>query len=137
MLSASGLIRTKFDASGYLEQAIDREIIELAYVGWRGGDAMAVADFCASMGEFPALQAALDHVRAFPTDVLLVELHGPDALSWIREHRIDVVGSIESMMGRGSCDLDGLDRGPYWDDDPAWDCSYEHRRSTGGSYRPS
>lgn len=136
-LSTGALVRVKFDASGYFEQAIDREIVALALGGWYGERAEAVAAFCASTGEFPALRSALDHVRSLQSNDLLIELHGPDALRWIREHRIDVVGCIESVLGRGSCDPEGLDGGPYWDDDPDWDCTYERRRSADRSYRPS
>ncbi len=136
-LSIGAIVRVKFDASGYFEQAIDREIVELAFGGWHGERAVAVASFCASTGEFPVLLSALELVRSLQADDLVVELHGPDALRWIREHRIDVVASIESVLGRGSCDPEGLDVGPYWDDDPDWNSAYEHRWSADRSYRPS
>lgn len=136
-LSVGCQIRIKFDASGYFEQAIDREIVELACSGWRGGKALAVADFCVSSGEFPRLRGALEDVRASGCDDLLIELHGPDALRWIREHRIDVVALLEIVFGRGSYDPVELDAGPYWDDDPAWDCAYEHGQGTLGISRPS
>lgn len=137
VLSIGGQIRVKFDASGYFEHAIDREIVALACGGWRGEEAVVVAHFCSSSGDFPILLIALDHARNIATNDLVVELHGPDAIRWMREHRIDVVACIESVLGRGSCDPEGLDNGPYWDDDPAWDCAYEHRRSTDNHYRPS
>lgn len=127
-ISVGGLVRVKFDASGYFEQAIDRDLVALAFDDWRGEEAGIVARYCASSGEFPHLLDALDRIRTIPDVDLTVALHGPDALRWIREHRIDVVASLEAVFGRGSCDPEGLDRGPGWDDDPAWDCAYEHRR---------
>jgi hypothetical protein len=136
-LSVGCQIRIKFDASSYFEQAIDREIIDLACGGWHSEKALRVAEFCAASGEFPLLSDALENVRSSGCDDLLIELHGPDALRWIREHRIDVVACIESVFGRGSCDPEGLDCGPYWDDDAAWDCAYEHRQDGVGHSRPA
>ena len=135
-LSIRGQVRVKFDASGYFEHAIDREIVALACSGWRGDEALVVARYCSRSGEFPVLLIALEQVRSFPANDLVVELHGPDALRWVREHRIDVIACLESVLGRGSCDPEGLDPGPYWDDDPAWDCGYECRRTSIGLYQP-
>jgi hypothetical protein len=134
-LAGGGTVRAKFDASGFFEQAIDREIVALAIEGWRGPGACEVARHCAATADFPELLAVVEMGDLAGRDTLEVEVYGPDALKWLREHRPDIVAGIESVTGRGSCDFRGLDRGPRWDHDSEWDGCYEHRRGDLGPFQ--
>lgn len=134
-LAGGGKVRAKFDASGFFEQAIDREIVALAVEGWSGAGAGEVARHCSATGDFPELRAVVEMAGLTGRDTLEVEVYGPDALRWLREHRPDIVAGIETVQGRGSCDCRSLDDGPPWDDDPEWDGCYEHRRRDVGPFQ--
>jgi hypothetical protein len=134
-LAGGGLIRAKFDASGFFEQAIDREIVALAIDGWRGPGAGEIARHCSATGDFPERLAVVEMAGFAGQDTLEVQVYGPDALRWLREHRPDIVAAIESVNGRGSCDCRELDGGPRWDDDPEWDGCYERRRRDLGPFQ--
>jgi hypothetical protein len=130
----NGSHRAKFDASEFFENAIDRQIAVIAIARWSGEAAHPVAWFCAGTGEFPRLTDVVDAAEADGRSRLEVEIYGPDALAWLRQHRPDIVALIEDVFGRGSCDHDGPYPAPPWDDDPEWQGGYERRR---GSAPPS
>lgn len=132
--AADGSPRAKFDASEFFENAIDRQIVGIALEGWSGEAVHRVAWFCAGTGDFPQLTAVVDAAELHERSSLRVEIYGPDALAWLRQHRPDIVALIEDVLGRGSCDHDGPYPAPPWDDDPEWQDGYERRR---GSAPPS
>jgi hypothetical protein len=125
-----GFPRAKFDASEFFENAIDRQIAVIALERWSGEAARRVAWFCAGTGEFPRLTDVVDAADADGRSNLEVEIYGPDALTWLRHHRPDIVALIEDVLGRGSCDHDGPYPEPRWDDDPEWRDDYERRRGS-------
>jgi hypothetical protein len=132
--TGDGLVRAKFDASEFFENAIDRQIVCLALEQWSGEAVAVVARFCSNAGDFPQLISVVETSDSDNQISLEVEIYGPDALAWLRQHRPDIVALIEDILGRGSCDHEGPYPAPHWDDDPDWPGSYERRRgSTPGS----
>ncbi|WP_408903389.1 hypothetical protein [Methylobacterium radiotolerans] len=130
----AGYPRAKFDASDFFENTIDRHIVHIALNQWIGEAVRSVAWFCAGTGDFPQLTSVVEAAEVDERSSFEVEIYGPDALAWLRQHRPDIVARIEDALGRGSCDHDGPYPAPPWDDDPEWPDGYERRR---GSAPPS
>lgn len=126
--AAGGLAKVKFDASHFFENAIDRQIVALAIEQWSGEDVGVVARFCSQTEDFPQLTAVVEASETDEPTTLEVEIYGPDALAWLRQHRPDIVALIEDMLGRGSCDYEGPYPAPHWDDDRDWPGAYERRQ---------